>query len=79
MIIIGGTDIKSIFLNIASIFIFLIPFIIYYMYEYMYHYFGITMIIYFISYILSPIGWKRPHPYSDMTSNRTVGRKLNIQ
>lgn len=49
------------------------------MYEYMYYYLGITGILYILSYILPPMGWKRPHPYSDMPSNRTVGRKVNVQ
>lgn len=64
--------------NITCIFVFILPLVAYWANSYL-SYVGIASIVsYGIAYILPPIGWKRPHPYSDMPENRTRGRKVNL-
>ena len=75
-----GTDIKSVLLNVSSIVFFLFPFFAFFVSQYD----GITIknknllyggsiastfAIYLLAYIIPPIGWKRPHPYSDDPTN----------
>jgi hypothetical protein len=76
----GGTDIKSVLLNISSIVFFIFPFFAFFVSQYngfsindKNNIYGasiaITMALYVIAYIAPPIGWRRPHPYSDDPTN----------
>ena len=77
---IGGTDIKSVLLNISSIVFFIFPFLAFAVAKYdgfsisdknnMYGAtIATTIVIYVLAYIAPPIGWRRPHPYSDDPTN----------
>jgi hypothetical protein len=76
----AGTDVKSVLLNISSIVFFFFPIFACIVYQYN----GISIenknkllggsiatlfAIYVLAYIVPPIGWKRPHPYSDDPTN----------
>ena len=60
-------------INIASILFFILPFGIIFYREHSLPLTGIVVFVYAIGYVLPPVGWKRPHPYSDIPANRTRG------
>lgn len=75
-----GTDFKSVLLNISSIVFFIFPFVAFFVSQY--NGFSIndknniygatiaaTLAFYVLAYIAPPIGWRRPHPYSDDPTN----------
>ena len=77
---IGGTDIKSVLLNASSIAFFFFPIVAFFGTQYR----GLSvedknrilggsiatlMALYALAYIAPPIGWRRPHPYSDDPTN----------
>lgn len=63
-------DVKSIFLNIASTVLILLPFAAYLDQERIVMWVGIVAGVFAITLLIPPLGWYRPHPYSDMESNR---------
>jgi hypothetical protein len=77
----AGTDIKSVLLNVSSISFFILPFIIYYLskrqeadlpFSVTVGYSGavaVAILLYAVAYITPPMGWRRPHPYSDDPTN----------
>ena len=69
----NGTDIKSVMINIASILLFFLAFAVIFYREQTMLWIGIVAGVYAIAFLLPPVGWKRPHPYSDYPENRTRG------
>jgi hypothetical protein len=77
----AGTDIKSVLLNVSSISFFILPVIIYYLskqqeadlpFSVTVGYSGtvaVAILLYAVAYITPPMGWRRPHPYSDDPTN----------
>lgn len=67
----AGTDPKSIAINLASTLLFIIP-IVAYMYEMKetFIYIAVVAASFVLAYLIPPVGMLRPHPYSDMPSNR---------
>ena len=68
-------DIKSIALNIFSILLFLLPFAAYFYEEYLREALMVVGGSMVISVIAPPIGFRRPHPYSDDPNNMPFGKK----
>jgi hypothetical protein len=65
---VAAHNLKSIVLNIITIMVFVWPFIAYFKPEVTYApVLGGAAVI---ALLVPPMGWKRPHPYSDMPSNR---------
>ena len=71
----AGTDPKSVALNIASILLFLLSFVAYFYYEYIRQAAIAVVVSFLIAYVTPPMGWRRPHPYSDDPNNRPYPRK----
>lgn len=66
----AGTDPKSVAINLASFMLFLVPFVAYLYAEHFRNYALAVAACFACAYLLAPMGWKRPHPYSDMPENR---------
>jgi hypothetical protein len=66
----SGTDVKSVTINMASTLLLVLPFACYARREQCWLYIGVVAISFLIAFLLPPVGWKRPHPYSDMPENR---------
>lgn len=69
-ILAGLPDFKSIVLNLASFFLFILPFGAYFDTERLPIYGGAVVGMFAIALLAPPIGWWRPHPYSDFPHNR---------
>eukprot|EP00538_Stauroneis_constricta_P003830 CAMPEP_0119554018 /NCGR_PEP_ID=MMETSP1352-20130426/6615_1 /TAXON_ID=265584 /ORGANISM="Stauroneis constricta, Strain CCMP1120" /LENGTH=80 /DNA_ID=CAMNT_0007600531 /DNA_START=65 /DNA_END=307 /DNA_ORIENTATION=- len=68
-------DMKSLLLNLASILLFVLPFSLYFYPENNTIAFGVVAGAFLIGYVAPPLGWKRPHPYSDNPNNLPYPRK----
>jgi hypothetical protein len=68
-----GIDPKSIMLNFASFMLFAVPFVLYFKAEYGVPFCKATVASFAVAYITSPMGWLRPHPYSDLPGNKPIG------
>ena len=71
----AGLDIKSLALNLASILLFLLPFPAYFYPEYIKEASAVVVGSLLVSVLMPPIGWRRPHPYSDDPTNYPYPRK----
>lgn len=71
----AGLDLKSLAINFASCILFVLPLAMYLYPEYMKEEIGAVAGAMFLSLLVPPMGWKRPHPYSDMPDNRPYPRK----
>lgn len=60
-----GTDIKSLAINLASIILMFLPFAIYYDPDNTMNFCLSLGVSFLFAYVMPPVGWKRPHPYSD--------------
>mmetsp|Transcript_35553 Transcript_35553/g.82570 ORF Transcript_35553/g.82570 Transcript_35553/m.82570 type:complete len:84 (-) Transcript_35553:642-893(-) len=67
-----GTDPKSIAINIATMVLFILPFLLYFDPEWTTRYLYLTFGLFILAYIVPPMGWRRPHPYSDDPTNRPM-------
>mmetsp|Transcript_6892 Transcript_6892/g.10528 ORF Transcript_6892/g.10528 Transcript_6892/m.10528 type:complete len:81 (-) Transcript_6892:120-362(-) len=68
-----GVDIKSLALNLASCVFFFAPFAAYFdKQREATFYLGVCGVSFFLAYIIPPIGWMRPHPYSDLPGNKPL-------
>mmetsp|Transcript_12384 Transcript_12384/g.21455 ORF Transcript_12384/g.21455 Transcript_12384/m.21455 type:complete len:85 (+) Transcript_12384:199-453(+) len=68
-----GHDIKSLMINFATILLFLLPFALYYgEQEKAQLYCGVVVGSLLLSLIVPPVGWMRPHPYTDMPGNEPL-------
>mmetsp|Transcript_4723 Transcript_4723/g.12020 ORF Transcript_4723/g.12020 Transcript_4723/m.12020 type:complete len:90 (+) Transcript_4723:739-1008(+) len=66
----AGHDAKSLALNLFYIVLFLLPIGMYCYPEYIQKQIGVVLVACLVSFVVPPVGWKRPHPYSDMPANR---------
>eukprot|EP00816_Leptocylindrus_hargravesii_P001146 CAMPEP_0196816952 /NCGR_PEP_ID=MMETSP1362-20130617/57796_1 /TAXON_ID=163516 /ORGANISM="Leptocylindrus danicus, Strain CCMP1856" /LENGTH=72 /DNA_ID=CAMNT_0042194447 /DNA_START=60 /DNA_END=278 /DNA_ORIENTATION=- len=64
-----GTDIKSLAINLASTLLFVLPFPAYFDTENLKKYAAGVGAAFLVAYVLPPVGWRRPHPYSDDATN----------
>ena len=69
-----GHDIKSLVINLATALLFFLPFALYYdvkeqQSENVTLYCGIVVGGLLLSLIVPPVGWMRPHPYTDIVGN----------
>mmetsp|Transcript_22877 Transcript_22877/g.52970 ORF Transcript_22877/g.52970 Transcript_22877/m.52970 type:complete len:220 (-) Transcript_22877:1353-2012(-) len=73
----AGNDWKSMAINLASLVFFLVPFVLYFSETDIQRqvYGGVVALCFLVAYILPPLGWRRPHPYSDDPSNRPTYAK----
>ena len=71
----AGLDLKSLAINFASCVLFVLPLAMYLYPEYMKEDIGAVALSMCLSLLVPPMGWKRPHPYSDMPDNRPYPRK----
>lgn len=65
----SGHDIKSLGINVASLFLFFLPIACYLFRSVCREMCLATLASFVVAYLLPPVGWKRPHPYSDMPDN----------
>ncbi len=66
-----GHDIKSLAINFATTLVFLLPFALYFGDEGKSKFYaGGVLGVLVLAVILPPIGWMRPHPYSDLPGNK---------
>eukprot|EP00523_Entomoneis_sp_CCMP467_P000856 CAMPEP_0168751660 /NCGR_PEP_ID=MMETSP0724-20121128/17953_1 /TAXON_ID=265536 /ORGANISM="Amphiprora sp., Strain CCMP467" /LENGTH=78 /DNA_ID=CAMNT_0008799821 /DNA_START=59 /DNA_END=295 /DNA_ORIENTATION=- len=65
-----GHEIKSILINIASALLFILPVAAYFYMEHAKEMIAGVAASFALAYIAPPMGWMRPHPYSDMPGNR---------
>ena len=68
-----GHDIKSLAINFATTLVFLLPFALYFGDEGKSKFYaGGVLAVSALAVILPPIGWMRPHPYSDLPGNKPL-------
>lgn len=67
-----GNDVKSILLNIATTVLFFLPFALYFSKDDTQRQISVAVTVggLVIGLGYPPMGWKRPHPYSDQDHNR---------
>ena len=74
----SGHDVKSLLLNLWSITVFLMPFALFFLQDNDHRliYTGVTVTSTLLALGYPPMGWKRPHPYSDQPENtlKTPGK-----
>ena len=73
----AGHDLKSLVLNLASTLLFLLPFVAYFYTEHLEMGAAVVGGSMVVSLLVPPIGWRRPHPYSDDPTNYPYPRKGN--
>jgi hypothetical protein len=64
-----GHDPKSLALNLATLLLFLLPFGLYFDAENSQLYIAVVVACLLFSLIVPPVGWMRPHPYTDKPGN----------
>lgn len=68
-----GLDIKSLAINLATLLLFILPFALYFGEEEKAKvYVGVVVAGLLLSLIVPPIGWMRPHPYTDLPGNEPL-------
>mmetsp|Transcript_18777 Transcript_18777/g.33978 ORF Transcript_18777/g.33978 Transcript_18777/m.33978 type:complete len:84 (+) Transcript_18777:179-430(+) len=68
-----GHDIKSLVINLATILLFLLPFALYFgEAEKAKVYVGVVVAGFLVCLVVPPIGWMRPHPYTDLPGNEPL-------
>ena len=68
-----GHDIKSLALNLATSLLFFLPFALYFGEEEKYQlYCAVVVGGLVLSLLVPPVGWMRPHPYTDMPGNEPL-------
>ena len=72
---ISGLDPKSIVINIATTFLFLLPFLSYFDRGNSMNYVKGVAASFAVAFIDPPVGWMRPHPYTDKPGNTPIGWK----
>jgi hypothetical protein len=74
----AGHDIKSLLINLATFLFFLLPFGLYYFQDYQKEQYIIVGLGFLIAFLAPPIGCLRPHPYSDIPSNKPLAPNMNF-
>mmetsp|Transcript_12673 Transcript_12673/g.28087 ORF Transcript_12673/g.28087 Transcript_12673/m.28087 type:complete len:80 (-) Transcript_12673:280-519(-) len=72
-----GLDPKSIAINLATIFLFLLPFLAYFDRDNSMNYVKGVGGAFLVALLVPPIGWMRPHPYTDTPGNTPIGYKAS--
>mmetsp|Transcript_37736 Transcript_37736/g.69709 ORF Transcript_37736/g.69709 Transcript_37736/m.69709 type:complete len:81 (+) Transcript_37736:174-416(+) len=70
-----GRDLKSLALNLATILFFFLPIVCYLDRPNAWNYVGISGAAIVLSILVPPVGWLRPHPYSDFPNNKPYPRR----
>jgi hypothetical protein len=63
-------DFKSMALNFASCLLLLLPFGAYLYNEHFVYMTGAVILSFAVALLAHPVGWMRPHPYSDIPTNK---------
>lgn len=71
----AGHDMKSLALNFFSTVLFILPFVAYFYTERLQEAIIVVAASLVIALLVPPIGWRRPHPYSDDPNNVPYPRK----
>eukprot|EP00527_Entomoneis_sp_CCMP2396_P000336 CAMPEP_0198142788 /NCGR_PEP_ID=MMETSP1443-20131203/5481_1 /TAXON_ID=186043 /ORGANISM="Entomoneis sp., Strain CCMP2396" /LENGTH=80 /DNA_ID=CAMNT_0043805879 /DNA_START=122 /DNA_END=364 /DNA_ORIENTATION=+ len=66
----GGHELKSLVINLASFLLIVLPFGIYFYLEHAQTLIAVVAGSFALAFVVPPVGWMRPHPYSDMPGNR---------
>lgn len=72
---ISGLDPKSIVINLATIFLIVLPFLAYFDRENGIKYCQYVAGSMVLAFLVPPVGWMRPHPYTDKPGNTPIGYK----
>jgi len=72
-----GLDMKSLALNLASTLLFILPIVAYLYTEHLVEAISVVGGSILLSLLVPPIGWRRPHPYSDDPTNLPYPKKSN--
>jgi hypothetical protein len=62
-------------INVASTLLFVLPFVAYFSRENAVKFAAVVGASFLLAFVAPPVGWKRPHPYSDDPNNRPYPRK----
>mmetsp|Transcript_23005 Transcript_23005/g.40494 ORF Transcript_23005/g.40494 Transcript_23005/m.40494 type:complete len:82 (+) Transcript_23005:384-629(+) len=71
----SGLDLKSLALNFASALLFVLPLAMYFYPEFIQKEIAVVVMSFVVAVLVPPMGWMRPHPYSDMPGNLPYPRK----
>lgn len=74
----SGLDIKSLLINFSTFLFFIVPFEIYFYPEYVKEECIVVVVGFAIAYMAPPYGFLRPHPYSDMPSNKPFAPRMEF-
>jgi hypothetical protein len=68
----AGRDVKSVSLNVASTLLLLLPVALYFLEnaQHRWMFGGFVGLVLAIAILIPPVGYMRPHPYSDFDDNR---------
>ena len=69
-----GRDPKSLAINLATTVFFILPFLAYFDQKNLWSYVALVSILFVVAFIVPPIGWLRPHPYSDFPGTNENSR-----
>mmetsp|Transcript_38896 Transcript_38896/g.93144 ORF Transcript_38896/g.93144 Transcript_38896/m.93144 type:complete len:82 (+) Transcript_38896:293-538(+) len=68
-----GHDVKSLAINLATILLFFLPIALYFGERERYAtYCGVVAGSLLLSLVVPPVGWMRPHPYTDIPGNKPL-------
>ena len=71
----AGLDLKSLLLNLASTLLFVLPFALFFYFEFAQEMVIVLAAVFGLALLAPPMGWRRPHPYSDDPTNVPMGTK----
>ncbi len=74
-LLLAGHDVKSLVLNFASTMLFMLPIVAFLYSEYWQTATLVVAVSMFLALLVPPVGWRRPHPYSDDPDNVPYPRK----
>jgi hypothetical protein len=71
----AGHDVKSLMLNFASCLLLILPLAMFFYPQFIKEEIGAVVVSMILALLAPPVGWMRPHPYSDKPGNRPYPRK----
>ncbi|VEU39427.1 unnamed protein product [Pseudo-nitzschia multistriata] len=74
----NGLDIKSLAINLATLLLFFLPFAMYFYPEFKNEEMIAVAVGMVVAYFVPPIGSLRPHPYSDIPSNKPFAPRMTF-